>query len=525
MVAGVTQRTPMAYEPGKHRRPPGPRGRGPECLRGRQDRHGQAARRRALLAAGQARGRRRGPQVRDRARLLQDRQQPVRARLLRRPRRRRAGRRRRARRSPASRRRTSTRSSSSSRAQRGGTLAAALVLPLAAPVPRDYAPPLDREKVSGYGVQAGRDRPVHGRRLRARHEDHARAQPELEREDRLPPRLPRPDRDAAGQRRRRDRLAPRSSTGSSMVSGDYLMPPVGPQGGRHRARRASSTIVDSGGGRWAALNTTVAPFDDVNVRKAVAGRLQPRGGAARARRQARRHRRHPLPAAGHCRASSRPAARRARAWTSSPTPAGDPAVAAAYMKRRATPRAVRGRRDPDGRPGRRQRPPDLRAGQGARSRRSASRSSCACSRSRSCMTKYCGFPAAAVAVCPNVGWTRDFADGQTYLDPTFNGENIHPVGNANVSQLDDPGGQRGDRRRQDRDRPGRACRRRGARSTGRSRRWPRPCRSCGTRPRWPPRPTWPRWPTRTSASGTSPSRLCANCTKSAESGGSDRGWR
>ena len=55
------------------------------------------------------------------------------------------------------------------------------------------------------------------------------------------------------------------------------------------------------------------------------------------------------------------------------------------------------------------------------------------------MTRYCGYPKAAVAVCPNVGWTRDFADGQTFLDPTFNGENIQPVGNANVSQLDDPG--------------------------------------------------------------------------------------
>ena len=54
------------------------------------------------------------------------------------------------------------------------------------------------------------------------------------------------------------------------------------------------------------------------------------------------------------------------------------------------------------------------------------------------MTRFCGYPAAAVAVCPNVGWTRDFADGQTFLDPTFNGENIQPVGNANVSQLDDP---------------------------------------------------------------------------------------
>ncbi len=55
------------------------------------------------------------------------------------------------------------------------------------------------------------------------------------------------------------------------------------------------------------------------------------------------------------------------------------------------------------------------------------------------MTKYCGSPAAAVAVCPNIGWVRDFADGQTYLDPTFNGKTIQPVGNANVSQLDDAG--------------------------------------------------------------------------------------
>ena len=35
----------------------------------------------------------------------------------------------------------------------GGTLAAALVLPLAAPVPREYALPLDRAKVSGYGAK------------------------------------------------------------------------------------------------------------------------------------------------------------------------------------------------------------------------------------------------------------------------------------------------------------------------------------------------------------------------------------
>ena len=52
--------------------------------------------------------------------------------------------------------------------------------------------------------------------------------------------------------------------------------------------------------------------------------------------------------------------------------------------------------------------------------------------------KYCNVPAAKVAVCPNVGWIADFADGQTLLDPTFNGKHILKVNNSNWSQLDDP---------------------------------------------------------------------------------------
>jgi peptide/nickel transport system substrate-binding protein len=52
-------------------------------------------------------------------------------------------------------------------------------------------------------------------------------------------------------------------------------------------------------------------------------------------------------------------------------------------------------------------------------------------------TKFCNVPSAKVAICPNVGWLKDFADPQTYLDPTFNGENILPQNNSNWSQLDD----------------------------------------------------------------------------------------
>jgi peptide/nickel transport system substrate-binding protein len=53
-------------------------------------------------------------------------------------------------------------------------------------------------------------------------------------------------------------------------------------------------------------------------------------------------------------------------------------------------------------------------------------------------TKFCNVPSAKVAICPNVGWLKDFADAQTLLDPTFNGENILDQNNSNWSQLDDP---------------------------------------------------------------------------------------
>ena len=53
-------------------------------------------------------------------------------------------------------------------------------------------------------------------------------------------------------------------------------------------------------------------------------------------------------------------------------------------------------------------------------------------------TKFCGVPKAKVAICPNVGWFKDFSDPQSMLDATFNGNNILPAGNVNWPQLNDP---------------------------------------------------------------------------------------
>jgi peptide/nickel transport system substrate-binding protein len=57
--------------------------------------------------------------------------------------------------------------------------------------------------------------------------------------------------------------------------------------------------------------------------------------------------------------------------------------------------------------------------------------------------KYCGDPKAEIDVCPNVGWIRDWSDPQTLVDPTFAGYNIVTTNNSNwgqVSWQDGPGG-------------------------------------------------------------------------------------
>jgi peptide/nickel transport system substrate-binding protein len=57
--------------------------------------------------------------------------------------------------------------------------------------------------------------------------------------------------------------------------------------------------------------------------------------------------------------------------------------------------------------------------------------------SETMFTRYCGVPASRTAICPSMSWQKDFADGQTMLDPTFNGKNIFAQGNSNWAELND----------------------------------------------------------------------------------------
>jgi peptide/nickel transport system substrate-binding protein len=53
-------------------------------------------------------------------------------------------------------------------------------------------------------------------------------------------------------------------------------------------------------------------------------------------------------------------------------------------------------------------------------------------------TKFCNVPKNEPNICPNVGWLPDFHEPQAILDVPFNGKNIVPVNNSNWPLLNDP---------------------------------------------------------------------------------------
>jgi peptide/nickel transport system substrate-binding protein len=319
----------------------------------------------------------------------------------------------------------------------GGTLAAALVLPLAAPVPREYAARYDRAKVSEYGLNQVATGPYMVGAYKPGTEITLVRNPSWDPATDFRPayldriEMPQGNDDPAIAARR-------VLEGESMVSGDWLLPPAVLKKA-YEDTPEQLDLVDAGGGRWAAMNTKVAPFDDADVRKAVVaafdrqGVLLALGGKAVGEVAT-----HFLPPGTPGFDQAGGAAGTGVDFLASPK--GDPAVAARYMRAAGY---ASGRYEGD---------EEIlmvgpRDGNGAKVSELAKAAfetvgfkvNLRLLSQQAVMTKYCGSPTAAVAVCPNVGWVRDFADGQTYLDATFNGANIHPVGNANVSQLDDPG--------------------------------------------------------------------------------------
>jgi peptide/nickel transport system substrate-binding protein len=225
--------------------------------------------------------------------------------------------------------------------------------------------------------------------------------------------------------------------GDSQINGDFLLEP-------ESLKLAAQDFPDQlqlapgGGNRYVALNTTIPPFDDINVRKAVlaaadrvALRLE-RGGELVG------------PIGTHFIPPDIPGFEEAGGLEGPgvdflATPEGDPALAEEYF-RKAGYESGQYEGDEEVLMIAENAGIDKRVGEAALNLFEELGFNVQFRQVNSDImyTRFCNRPDAEVAICPNVGWLKDFNDPQTMLDPTFNGELIQDVNNSNWPQLDVP---------------------------------------------------------------------------------------
>jgi peptide/nickel transport system substrate-binding protein len=317
----------------------------------------------------------------------------------------------------------------------GRLLANAMTMPISSPVPPEYARRFDRGPVSTYGAHAVATGPymvAPGARTPTR-VDLVRNPNWKSGTDYRPAFLDRiVVRFDAG---RPAPIARAVLAGRGMIAADFFPPPDVLRAAL-RLRPAQVVRPTSSDTRWVALNTRVAPFHRLDVRRAVAAQLNPialrraYGGDAYGE------------LATHFIPPGVPGFDAAGGHTGPPllelTPVGnDPALARRFMVRAGYPG------------GRYTGPPVSMVGSNAPQpaavanevRRELGQLGIPV-RLRSVpfeqMYALCSTPAARIAVCPNVTWQADFPDAETIFAPTFDGASIQPRNNTNWSLFDDP---------------------------------------------------------------------------------------
>jgi peptide/nickel transport system substrate-binding protein len=328
----------------------------------------------------------------------------------------------------------------------GGVLAGALALPLSAPVPEEYARKFDAKQPSLYGqnqVATGPYMIENNAAGKATGYEAGRSiklvrNPNWDKSTDYKPAyvdeidMPQGNDDTTVASRR-------VLEGSDMMTGDFSPPPaILAQVVRNSAQKNQLLLFPGGSIRWVSMNTTVKPFDNINVRKAViagfdrtAMRLV-RGGELVG--DIPTHQIPPgIPGFDEAGGLKGPG------LDFMSHPDGDMALAAEYLKKAGYPSGkYTGGQDllmVGTSEGVAQKAAEVAKEQfeklGFKVRlRLVTQDAM--------YTRFCNSPPANVAICPNVSWGKDFADGQTILDPTFNGKNIVQQGNSNWPELNDP---------------------------------------------------------------------------------------
>ncbi len=227
--------------------------------------------------------------------------------------------------------------------------------------------------------------------------------------------------------------------GQSLMSGDFAVPPPAIlKQGLTSSQRSQFQIAPGGSSRYIALNTTIKPLDNVNFRRAIAAVLNrnalrlTRGGPAVGT------------VATHFIPPQNAGFQQAGGTSVNPgddfyaNPNGNVALAESYMKKAGYPTGQY-----TGAPLLTiadNQPPASNTAQAVQSQlgqigikltfREVPHATM--------LSKYCEVPKAMVAICPTLGWGRDFFDSQSFITPLFYGPNIVPSGNTNMSQVNDP---------------------------------------------------------------------------------------
>jgi peptide/nickel transport system substrate-binding protein len=228
--------------------------------------------------------------------------------------------------------------------------------------------------------------------------------------------------------------------GSAQINGDFTAPPGVIKQAATSGEAGQLTLTPSGGNRYIALNTQTPPFDNIDIRKAVIANANrtdlrnTRGGELTG------------PVASHFLPPDFPGFEEAGGFDGPPgldfvaNPDGDPELAAEYMKKAGF---ASGKCEgsiceitmvgDDSPPG-----SDTAAVVKSQLEELGFDVNYQKVTHDIMYTKFCSVPANAPPVCPNVGWLKDFNDGQSMLDPTFNGQNVVPENNSNWPQLNVP---------------------------------------------------------------------------------------
>ncbi len=228
-------------------------------------------------------------------------------------------------------------------------------------------------------------------------------------------------------------------TGSAQVNGDFSAPPSVIKQAATEGEEGQLTVTPSGGNRYIALNTQQPPFDDINIRKAVIA------GANRTDLRNTRGGELVGPVATHYLPPEFPGFEEAGGLEGTgldylANPDGDADVSAGYFEKAGMSSGKCEGPDCEITMVGDDSPPGSDTAEVFRNELEAMGFDVNFQKvTHDIMyTKFCSVPANAPDVCPNVGWLKDFNDGQSMLDPTFNGENVVPENNSNWPQLNVP---------------------------------------------------------------------------------------